>query len=444
MSRPQCSGPLPYGWTNSHDDQVDKFWLAADFGYVRERLSELTVLCQPQTDTDSYLACSKYMRYCRAKNIYMDFSELCATGCRNRYSEDVFKAGQIGGHCKLFAEKLKLEGEHKSPLQSWFAELEHYSALEFSPLIDSRQHCDVTIDKPTLLIKLDAGVNMYHHFCDFVNLYASQHINGSFSTDIYIIMWDTSYMHYGDLFHVTWQAFSDYPIIYLSQYDKKKVCIKDAVFSLLARMRYGLYYNMPLIPGCQGSSLFRAFSQHILHRLNITQHGPLDAKVRITLLTRSSKYRRILNEQELVSALTSVSDYDVNVVDYNHDYPFVKQLQMSHNSDIFIGMHGAGLTHLLFQPDWAVVFELYNCGDVNCYKDLARLRGIHYMTWQDSSKLQQEDEGHHPTLGAHQKFTNYEFDVQEFLRLVHQAAEHVRTHRSFIELKKPTQQHVEL
>ena len=34
-------------------------------------------------------------------------------------------------------------------------------------------------------------------------------------------------------------------------------------------------------------------------------------------------------------------------------------MQSSHNSDIFIGMHGAGLTHLLFLPDWAVIFELY-------------------------------------------------------------------------------------
>ena len=28
------------------------------------------------------------------------------------------------------------------------------------------------------------------------------------------------------------------------------------------------------------------------------------------------------------------------------------------NTDILIGMHGAGLTHLLFLPDWAAVFEL--------------------------------------------------------------------------------------
>lgn len=31
---------------------------------------------------------------------------------------------------------------------------------------------------------------------------------------------------------------------------------------------------------------------------------------------------------------------------------------MTYNTDIFVGMHGAGMTHALFLPDWAVVFEL--------------------------------------------------------------------------------------
>lgn len=41
------------------------------------------------------------------------------------------------------------------------------------------------------------------------------------------------------------------------------------------------------------------------------------------------------------------------------DVPFLEQLRITHNSDIFIGMHGAGLTHLLFLPDWSVIFELW-------------------------------------------------------------------------------------
>lgn len=38
---------------------------------------------------------------------------------------------------------------------------------------------------------------------------------------------------------------------------------------------------------------------------------------------------------------------------------FKKQLESTYNTDIFIGIHGAGLSHLMFLPDWAVLFELY-------------------------------------------------------------------------------------
>ena len=60
--------------------------------------------------------------------------------------------------------------------------------------------------------------------------------------------------------------------------------------------------------------------------------------------------------------------------------PFRDQLTLTQNSDVFIGMHGAGLTHLLFLPDWAAVFELYACDDDDCYANLARLRGVKYLT----------------------------------------------------------------
>jgi len=43
---------------------------------------------------------------------------------------------------------------------------------------------------------------------------------------------------------------------------------------------------------------------------------------------------------------------------YNKNIPFKKQLEITRNSDIFIGIHGAGLTHLMFLPDWAAVFEM--------------------------------------------------------------------------------------
>lgn len=34
----------------------------------------------------------------------------------------------------------------------------------------------------------------------------------------------------------------------------------------------------------------------------------------------------------------------------------------------------------------------YNCEDAGCYQDLARLRGIKYITWRDEFKLQSQDQ----------------------------------------------------
>ncbi|KAJ0023388.1 hypothetical protein NQD34_003287 [Periophthalmus magnuspinnatus] len=371
---PVCT-KVDTGWARTLEAAQKVFWKQADFGYVKERLSELKVLCKPTKPGDSTLKCSSHTRFCKATNLYLDLRN--PRRSHERYKDDFIQRGEIGGSCRLNKRALAAAGEHKSPLQSWYAELQTYTELNFQPT--DEQHCDMIIDKPTIFMKLDAGVNMYHHFCDFVNLYISQHINNSFSSDVNIVMWDTSNYSYGDLFSETWQAFTDFDIIHLKTYDSKQ------------------------ISDCSSEGLFRAFSQHVLHRLHIAQTGPKEGAVRVTLLARSTEHRRILNQVEgmcwafvlqLVNALKTVPLLEVNVVDYKYkDVSFLEQLRITHNSDVFIGMHGAGLTHLLFLPDWAVIFELYNCEDESCYRDLARLRGVRYVTWQKIDKVFPQDKG---------------------------------------------------
>lgn len=109
--------------------------------------------------------------------------------------------------------------------------------------------------------------------------------------------------------------------------------------------------------------------------------------------------------------------------------------------------------HALILKPIQIFYCRYNCEDPACYRDLARIRGINYITWDKPDKLTQQDEvnkniknpcifsltksdlifsqGHHPDGGAHAKFTNYSFDQHEFLRLVNKAADHVLNHREF-------------
>jgi protein O-GlcNAc transferase len=100
---------------------------------------------------------------------------------------------------------------------------------------------------------------------------------------------------------------------------------------------------MPLIPGCTQTSLFRSFQQYIIHRLHIPQLGPLKSnQIRITLLNRTTQYRQILNVNEIIQHLRNISmngnnDNVINVVDYNTNIPFIQQLNITHNTDIFMG-----------------------------------------------------------------------------------------------------------
>lgn len=72
-----------------------------------------------------------------------------------RYAMDVLKQGQIGGHCKLHTERLKEELQHVSALQSWAPELRFFESMTKRPI--HSELCDIVIDKPTYIMKIDAS-----------------------------------------------------------------------------------------------------------------------------------------------------------------------------------------------------------------------------------------------------------------------------------------------
>jgi hypothetical protein len=112
-----------------------------------------------------------------------------------------------------------------------------------------------------------AAVNMYHHFCDFFNLYTSLHVNSShpsaLSTDVHILIWET--YTYQSSFRAVWEAFTSHPIWDLKTFRGETVCFKNVVFPLLPRMIFGLYYNTPIVSNnvtlhvtyCVCSNIFR-------------------------------------------------------------------------------------------------------------------------------------------------------------------------------------------
>ena len=89
-------------------------------------------------------------------------------------------------------------------------------------------------------------------------------------------------------------------------------------------------------------------------------------------------------------------------------------------------------------------FEFYfrfNCGDIRCYRDLARLQGLRYLTWEDDSKVFEHDQEGDGPYKDNSKFWNFSFDVEEFVRLVRKARTWLLEHPRFAHLRT---QHLEL
>ncbi len=98
---------------------------------------------------------------------------------------------------------------------------------------------------------------MYHHFCDFINLYATQHANNSFSKNVQIVFYDTSLSDYWRYFSEMWKVFSKKKPIHLKEFDKKKVTI---FFNF--NFDFEKYYLLRLLKGLFQRCCVSIFSQN--------------------------------------------------------------------------------------------------------------------------------------------------------------------------------------
>lgn len=253
---PSCPGAHT-GWVRNKETQVNTFYQQADFGYVQHQLDELMLMCEPKLITDSSLECTKYLRFCRGRYLMLDFRDLAKRNERIRYHMDVLGPGQIQGYCKLNETRLKQEMDHMGALQSWSPELRNFVQAS-NNFNENSEECDMFINTPTFLMKIDATYNMYHHFCDFFNLYATLFVNqthySAFDTNTQIIVWET--YPYDSPFADTFRAFSHNPVWTLDQVKGKRICFRNVVLPLLPRMIFGLYYNTPIVSLIHSNSFY--------------------------------------------------------------------------------------------------------------------------------------------------------------------------------------------
>jgi EGF domain-specific O-GlcNAc transferase len=129
---------------------------------------------------------------------------------------------------------------------------------------------------------------------------------------------------------------------------------------------------------CTSSKLLNDFSQRALKHYAINTNIVTRSTITLTYIDRVTK-RRLIDQERLIAALRrAYPRITINVVDYA-TYPFEEQLRISAQSDILVGVHGAGLTHVMFMPETSAIVELMPFSlDHHGFKNMARMRNTAY------------------------------------------------------------------
>lgn len=98
------------------------------------------------------------------------------------------------------------------------------------------------------------------------------------------------------------------------------------------------------------------YSHVLIEKLSAKMHslGETDLSAKIFIHRRSAAKRRIINEEEVLRIFTS---FGFSIVEYEL-LSFMDQLKLSGTASVLAGVHGAGLTQMMFMSQGSKVFEL--------------------------------------------------------------------------------------
>ena len=188
--------------------------------------------------------------------------------------------------------------------------------------------------------------------------------------------------------------YTDFPVILPSKYST----IEYVTSSLEQLNRKVIFYNPAqyvkikelLLPS--HTALTGNYNKKIINNLRDRFQIKYQniAKRRIYLSREKASIRKIKNEYEVQSLLRRF-DYEIHCFE---DYSFKKQVEIMNETKSLVGLHGAGLTNMLFMPENGQVLELRKRDDNtnNCYFSLSSdLNHDYYYQLNEGNKNNTHD-----------------------------------------------------
>ena len=315
--------------------------------------------------------------FCEANNIFLDFSKVFGNvpSHKSRGLEMYlnFQDGSIFSPCiktSYFNQRLFMP-HHQIQMRTFKSEMTIPSSYE-------------VINHTTYLLARDEDCeNTFHSTADFMNMMLVMYALRINSNQQQVVLFDN---HddgpYMDLIKAAYSP--NYPILRHDNFKGKVIMFKRLIFHLESPA--GLIDPSVALPDplrCHSMSLFHEYRKFVLQSFNLFEM-PAPNIPTITLITRkrteNKNHGRILaNQDDVVKLLRSGTMIDVNVVDMN-TISFYEQLKIVRNTNIIVGVHGAGLMHIMFSAEEAILIEIHpSYRQDRHFRHASRMTGKIYM-----------------------------------------------------------------
>lgn len=246
------------------------------------------------------------------------------------------------------------------------------------------------VHETTMAVYRYEYANIYHQMTDWYNIFTQAMLMGYDPKNLNILFVDRH--HRPGILDKTWDALFK-SVTFISDLTHPVVYSK-LVWAVIS-------YNSPLLYHQVQKPLpyIEDFRKFFSQRYKIISDKTLNcSKLNITFLWRRDYIshignpsgqikRKITNEEELIDSVKGVMRGHVVRGIQLEKLSMTEQIETITSTDILIGMHGAGLTYVLFLPPHAGVLEFFPNDWIiqyPCFKAMANWRQLHYISWTNN------------------------------------------------------------
>jgi glycoprotein 2-beta-D-xylosyltransferase len=243
--------------------------------------------------------------------------------------------------------------------------------MSFTPGAAGEGECVHTFEDPVLMITRYEYANLYHAMGDWYDAFQVMRIFGVDESKVKVLFLDGHSK--GTLDNMWTKLFGE--SVYVKHLPAGKVCFKQFA---LVHPSYSSGLGVPLMTNkgaCANSDHLQEFKKHVLHSFDVPRISTSalsassgEQQVHVALVLRGdymahprlkavTAKRKISNEKEVVAALQALPGMQVDIVRLEQ-LSMQEQLRKIHEADVVVGVHGAGLSHVLFMHDGAKVVEI--------------------------------------------------------------------------------------